>query len=111
MYKMVNIYHSYSEIVYFVFGKKIIKKRVFSKRDFDKIKKDIIKEPSILGYVLISEKQTENLEVILNTSKSFSLYSKPYKSIICYAYVGNNSYVGICSNSWFSKLTKVFIIK
>lgn len=107
---MVNIYHSYSKNIYFVFGHERIRLRVFLKEDFKEVKKTMLKEPEILGYITIEGKQSTQTEVILNKNKKYSLYKKPHKSIICYAYVGNNSYVGLCSSSWFSKLTKIFIV-
>lgn len=107
---MVNIYHSYTKNIYFIFGKQRIRLRVFLKKDFEKVKKTMLKEPEILGYITIEGKQSAKAEIILDKNKKYSLYKKPYKSIICYVYVENNSYVGLCSSSWFSKLTKFFII-
>lgn len=99
---MVNICHSYSKNIYFIFGKQKIKLRVFLKKDFKELKKTMLKEPIILGYLTIDRKHPTKFEIVLNDKRN--------KSIICYAYVGNNSYIGLCSSSWFSKLTKIFII-
>lgn len=107
---MVNIYHSYSKNIYFILSNERIRLRVFLKKDFKEVKKTMLKEPEILGYITIKGKQSTQAEIILNKSKKYSLYKKPHKSIICYAYVGNNSYVGLCSSSWFPKLTRIFIV-